>query len=80
MRRLLLQKGNEYETMESLVSGVGNFTSGLCCPHFTGMASLFRHAQLRAVFLDSLGQCCRFWHSSGWLLPDWFILGEEKKG
>ena len=37
MRRLLLQRGNEYETMEPLVSGVGNFTSGLCCPHSAGV-------------------------------------------
>ena len=54
MRRLLLQRGNEYETMEPLVSGVGNFTSGLCCPHSAGVAEILRNPKLRPLFCTIL--------------------------
>ena len=80
MRRLLLQRGNEYETMEPLVSGVGNFTSGLCCPHSAGVAEILRNPKLRPLFCNDSGQRGMLWNSRGNPIFDWLISGNETKG
>ena len=80
MRRLLLQRGNEYETMEPLVSGVGNFAGGLCCPDSSGVAEIFRSSELRTLFCNNSGQWGMLWNSRGNPVFDWLISGNETKG
>ena len=80
MRRLLVQRGNEHETMEPLVSGVGNSTSSLRCPYSAGVAAVFRSLEFRSFFGNDSGQRGMLWNSCGNPISDRLISGNETKG